>query len=96
MKNMENEKSTEPATAIERLRIALPYIFAGFEEAKGSGIPTLMIAARQKMGGGKMIITINDPEDLLRDIAEVAGISLELAKEQKLNYKAQKFLSSFT
>lgn len=82
-------------TAKERLALALPYIFGGFQDAKKKGIPTLVVAARDEGGGGQMILTINDPEDFLRDIAEVAGVSFELTQNQKMKCEAASFLSKF-
>lgn len=90
---MQNEVKKE--TAKERLAIALPHLFAAFQEAKENGLPTLAIAARQPDGGGKMYMTLNDPEDFLRDIAEVAGVAFELTAAQKLECKAAQFMSKF-
>ena len=87
---MENEIQE---TAKERLAIALPHIFAAFQDAKANGLPTLAIAARQPDGGGKMYMTLDDPEDFLRDIAEVSGVAFELTDLQKSEYGAAKFMS---
>lgn len=48
------KNDTKKETAKERLAIALPHLFAAFQEAKENGLPTLAIAARQPDGGGKM------------------------------------------
>ena len=90
---MQNEVKKE--TAKERLAIALPHLFAAFQEAKENGLPTLAIAARQPDGGGKMYMTLNDPEDFLRDIAEVAGVAFELTDAQTSQYKVAQILSKF-
>ena len=79
-------------TARDRLAIVLPHLFAAFQEAKENGLPTLAVAARGKDGGGKMYLTLDDPEIFLRDMAKVP---FELTEKQAMEYKAAKFLSKF-
>ena len=81
--------------AVDRLRAALPHVFAAFQDAKENGLPTLAIAARNEDGSGKMYMTMNDPEDFLKDIAEISGVSFELSETQKTQYKVNKIMSRF-
>lgn len=82
--------------ALERLREALPHILLGIKEVRAShptAKPALIVAAQNSDGSGKMILTVNDPEDLFNDIALALGINVTAADELKA--KAAKFVSRF-
>jgi len=92
-KNLEmTEQITE---AKQRLEQALPYIFESFQKAGKEGNPVLFVASQDPTGGGKMLASINDPEQLLKDIAVVIGISYEVSDEQRNKGDAGRFLAKF-
>ena len=82
-------------TAIEKLQRALPHILCGFKEASEQGKPAFAIAAHYPDGGGKLMLTIDEPEEFLRDICEIAGIPFEPTETQYNEYKVDQFLSKF-
>jgi hypothetical protein len=84
------------STALIRLTEALPLIYSAFQEAKHDGIPTLVIAARAEDGSGKIIMTLDEPEHFLKDIAEALQIPFEMSEEQIAMYRAQALLSKFS
>jgi hypothetical protein len=97
---MQTQESTPPTTpaqaAAERLRQAFPHILAGLEEAAEDGAtPVLAIAAQNPDGSGKMILTIDSPRELLDDIVLALGLP-PLSEEQRIDYRASKFISQFS
>ena len=83
------------STPIEKLKQALPHLLCGFKEAAEHGKPIFVIASQFPDGGGKMMLTLDEPEEFLRDICEIAGIAFEPTDEAMTDYSARKFLSQF-
>lgn len=88
--------SDSQQSAKDRLVQVLPLIFAAFQDAKEHGLPTLVIAARDADGSGKMYMTLNDPEDFLRDVAEVTGMSFDLTDKQIVEYRAASLMAKWS
>lgn len=89
--------NTEQTEALERLKIAIPYLFTGFQEAQDSsdGIAILAVAVQRPDDSGKMIMTINEPLALLKDIALVLDIPFEQTKQARMEFKAEQFFQRF-
>lgn len=81
--------------AAEKLKKALPHLLCGFQEAKQTGKAVIVIASQNLDGGGQMLLTLDEPEEFLRDVCEVAGIPFEPTKEDLNEYQAYKFMSRF-
>lgn len=81
--------------AIQRLKQTLPLIFIALQEANETGKGVLAIAAQNPDGGGKMEMTINEPEDLLKDLALALEIPYEPTEEQLMMYRARALLAKW-
>lgn len=90
---MSNDTKEE---AIRKLKEALPYILAGLKQIKTdypNAKPAVGIAAQNPDGGGTMILTINEPEELFNNIA--LALDITLTPEDELKANAAQFLSKF-
>lgn len=82
--------------AIKKLKEALPYVLYAIKQVKTDhpdAKPAVIIAAQNRDGGGQMILTINEPEELFESIA--LALDITLTPEDEIKATAAKFLSRF-
>ena len=87
---------TTQTEAKERVAAVLPHLLCALEEAASGGKKAIItISAQNTDGSGKMILTMNDPLEFVRDIADVAAVSTDITDEARSEYKAHRFFSPF-
>lgn len=82
--------------AIKKLKEALPYVLCGIREVKTDypdAKPAVFIAAQNSDGGGKMILVVNEPEELFSNIA--LALDIIVTENDEMKAKAQQFLSKW-
>ena len=82
--------------ALKRLKEALPYILCGIKEVRTdypNAKPALILAAQNPDGGGQMVLTVNEPEELFSAIALVLDINI--THDDEMKSKAAQFLTKF-
>ena len=89
---------TAKEDALKRLKEALPYILCGIKEIKTGAVypntkPALILVAQRPDGGGQMVLTVNEPEELFSAIALVLDINI--TQDDEMKAKAAKFLTKF-
>ena len=82
--------------AITKLREALPYVLCGIRSVKTDypdARAAVIIAAQNPDGGGKMILTVNEPEELFDSIA--LALDITVTDDDAMKHKAAQFVSKW-
>lgn len=96
MKSAPSTDGSAKEEAIKKLKEALPYVLLGIREVKTDypeAHAAVIIAAQNPDGGGKMILTVNEPEELFNNIA--LALDITITEDDEMNAKAAQFLSKW-